>query len=643
MAQQTKIADKTAAAARDGHLHHKILRLEVSGGFLDGLRFDFIDGLNCVIGGRGTGKTTVLEFLRYALNAMPDPREASAQHKQLDRLIQGNLGDGRLKAMIQTKEGLVYNIERAAGEDAQISDDLGLPTEFPLDGVINIEVYSQNQIEEIANNPHFQLDIIDKFKRREIAESQNQIRALNRELSANAGEILKLKGEIVELSEGQSEIKLIEAKLKTFPRMKGQEGDLFQNEIAKKGVRDKEKRFVTQLAAYLGNVLRSVEGAREEFKTKSASISKLLEAEPADAPNAEIFGRIKKTFAQRSAAALSGMATTGQSIDQLQAEVTALHAELDKAHRLQEVQYQELLKKNEADKGRAQEQNQLQKRYNELVERRKELEERKKALQSKIDERKALLKSLSELRDERWKWRDGVASALNADLEPELRIKVEPCGDRTAYRDLLKEALRGTRTWYSSLVDKIAISIPPAEFAAIIQASGSEALVERLDIDEEKADWLVTQLRDTERIYELETVEVEDKPTIQLKDGEYKDSSALSIGQKCTTILPILLLGSANPLLVDQPEDNLDNNFIYKTVVTRIQKTKNERQMIFVTHNPNIPVLGGAARVFVMESDGAKASLRAQGTVDEVRQDIETFLEGGREAFAKRKDIYGIR
>jgi hypothetical protein len=56
--------------------HHRILALTITGGFLDGLRLDFSDGLNCIIGGRGTGKTTVLEFIRYLL-CSDDPLERS--------------------------------------------------------------------------------------------------------------------------------------------------------------------------------------------------------------------------------------------------------------------------------------------------------------------------------------------------------------------------------------------------------------------------------------------------------------------------------------------------------------------------------------------------------------------------------------
>jgi ABC-type lipoprotein export system ATPase subunit len=100
------------------------------------------------------------------------------------------------------------------------------------------------------------------------------------------------------------------------------------------------------------------------------------------------------------------------------------------------------------------------------------------------------------------------------------------------------------------------------------------------------------------------------------------------------------LLESDNPLLVDQPEDNLDNRFIYETIVSSIRSIKQRRQLVFVTHNPNIPVLGDAERVFVLRSDGETAKVVKQGSVDECKDEIVTLLEGGAEAFQARQQRY---
>ena len=126
---------------------------------------------------------------------------------------------------------------------------------------------------------------------------------------------------------------------------------------------------------------------------------------------------------------------------------------------------------------------------------------------------------------------------------------------------------------------------------------------------------------------------------------EYKEAAYLSTGQKCTAILPIVLLATGlGPLLIDQPENNLDNQYIFKDVVPRLEAVKRSRQLIFITHNPNIPVLAEAERVVVLESEGTDAGVRGKvhsaGAVDDVKEEIIALLEGGRKAFEMRSDKY---
>ena len=140
---------------------------------------------------------------------------------------------------------------------------------------------------------------------------------------------------------------------------------------------------------------------------------------------------------------------------------------------------------------------------------------------------------------------------------------------------------------------------------------------------------------------EHKIVDLDDLPRIELNDnGVYKNSSGLSTGQKCTAILPILLFDSANPLLVDQPEDNLDNRYVYECIVESVKKVKAKRQLIFVTHNPNIPVLGDAELVIVMQSDGSQGGVRKSGNVDNCKREIVDLLEGGADAFRLRGERY---
>ena len=86
---------------------HRLRSVSFVGGFLDGVQLDLASGLNCLIGHRGTGKTTVLEFIRYALDAFPDGDGGQATRKRVEGLVRSNLGDGRIRVTVETKDGLV--------------------------------------------------------------------------------------------------------------------------------------------------------------------------------------------------------------------------------------------------------------------------------------------------------------------------------------------------------------------------------------------------------------------------------------------------------------------------------------------------------------------------------------------------------
>jgi hypothetical protein len=125
---------------------------------------------------------------------------------------------------------------------------------------------------------------------------------------------------------------------------------------------------------------------------------------------------------------------------------------------------------------------------------------------------------------------------------------------------------------------------------------------------------------------------------------------ALSTGQKATAVLLLLLLESDAPLVVDQPEDDLDNRFITEGVVPKMRDEKRQRQFVMATHNANIPVLGDAELIVGLTAAGEGGQGRAHiapahmGSIDEkpVRELVEEILEGGKEAFEIRRRKYGF-
>ncbi len=98
------------------------------------------------------------------------------------------------------------------------------------------------------------------------------------------------------------------------------------------------------------------------------------------------------------------------------------------------------------------------------------------------------------------------------------------------------------------------------------------------------------------------------------------------------------------PLIIDQPEDNLDSEFIFHSLVPVLRTAKERRQVIIVTHNPNIAVLGDAELIIALKSTSDKSIIVARGSIDEpnTKKMACQILEGAEEAFRRRARMYGI-
>lgn len=130
----------------------------------------------------------------------------------------------------------------------------------------------------------------------------------------------------------------------------------------------------------------------------------------------------------------------------------------------------------------------------------------------------------------------------------------------------------------------------------------------------------------------------------------YKDNTQISMGQNAVALLLLILnaaysMNDNRPLLMDQPEDDLDNSYIYSTLVHEFRASKKKRQMIISTHNPNIPVAADAESVLVLEFNGQCGFLSNVGSIDSkaTANCILTIMEGGEEAIKRRMDKYNVR
>jgi len=165
---------------------------------------------------------------------------------------------------------------------------------------------------------------------------------------------------------------------------------------------------------------------------------------------------------------------------------------------------------------------------------------------------------------------------------------------------------------------------------------------------------IIEKLKETSVKYALEQCDIDDLPRLtvsrQVDDGAgqkfvQRDFAQLSLGQQQSVLLALILSSdSTRPLIIDQPEDNLDSEFIVQTFVPVLRRAKERRQVIIVTHNANIAVLGDAEQLIVLKSTSDKSRVVSRGSIDDpvARESACKILEGAREAFTRRAKIYGV-
>ena len=123
----------------------------------------------------------------------------------------------------------------------------------------------------------------------------------------------------------------------------------------------------------------------------------------------------------------------------------------------------------------------------------------------------------------------------------------------------------------------------------------------------------------------------------------------LSYGQKAVGMLLLVMygitqLGETSPLIFDQPEDDLDNSYIYNVLVKEFEKIKGKRQLIIASHNANIPIAGYAENIIILESDGSNGFIKQYGTIENnsIKENVLKILEGDYDGFLRRAEIYGF-
>lgn len=624
--------------------YSRIESIRFVGGFLDGIDIEYSEHLNALIGGRGTGKSTLIESIRYVLGIEPISKETKAQHL---KVIKQNLGSGFVELEVRSavKHGKLYKISRRYAEPPIVKDESGSISAFsPQDLLPKIEIFGQNEIHEIAKNQGEQLKVVERFLNTDDIEKESGISIVKESLVATRENISEFSSNVSSL---QAEVE----ELKTYEEDENRYKELGIDEKLKllpviESERSTFNKVTVQLDAF--------KEALEEFSVSIPSGDFITEESIKEFPDRKIFENSKLVL-------LKLKEDINKSVDKIEFDlvsfnqkVEVLSQELQKSIEIQENTITKEFKKLDPVEGLTgkqigEEYRGLIKNIERLKPKREELLVEETKLLNEIAKRQILLAELSEKKANRANAFEKGVKKLNRKLKGNIRVNYSSEKNRdglikliTSYR--LPDVAEGRLSWI-----KEAEEFSAPLLAESIKKGGDDLIEKNWKLTPSTADKL-SKISDIQ-IMKIEEFKIDDLVSIELnvsssEEPTYKNLDSLSTGQQCTALLHLLLLDNQDPLLLDQPEDNLDNAFIAERIVTQVRDAKLTRQFIFATHNANIPVFGDAEWIGVLESTNESATLpiQNQGSIDQpnIQCLAAKILEGGEDAFNRRKEKYGF-
>lgn len=608
----------------------QVRRIEVEEGFLARLDLRFQPGLNVLIGSRGVGKTSVIELLRFclAVPALNERTEAQARQQALSVL-----GPGRVTVTLEL-DGDEFVVTRTADDASK-----------PASRFRSIMILSQNEIEQVGKEEASRLALIDSFADADQSTQKTglvtaRLRSLTVELRDALDDAESIQAQLAERVHAEQELAAAELQQKELMQVVAattadqQRLDQLQRAVASSSTRE----------TVFHRTAASLEAWREQLQLLQSAAPRIERWPAAAGPDDQL-----SQTRSRVGRAVAGLGQTMDEMSHALEDLRLLQAADATSRSGLSQEAREIRMRLEAMQKGAGE---VARRVSELREQagqasalRALLEERTERITRLTKDRRAIYRQLEEARAQRSESREKTAKNLESALGPHISIVLARSEALGGYSSAVAAALRGSGLHYASLAQTLADSMSPRELVELAEAGNAKRLAEASGIPIGRAARVVDSLRRA-GCEAILTASIEDTVSLllQVDQETYRPSEELSTGQRCTVILPIVLSHHGRPLVVDQPEDNLDNAYVANTVVPALRARAPGDQLILATHNPNIPVLGGADQVIVLESNGSHGSVAHTGGLLEPKtiRAITSIMEGGAEAFAERAKLYGL-
>lgn len=618
-----------------------IEQVEISGGFLDGLALGFHPGLNSVIGGKGTGKSLLIECLRFALHRSP-PSYAHAPEIRADhdtKLKECLTPGGSVTVYLRTDAGRM-RVTRTYDGTENPTEVVDLHTGEPAPGDEPWArwpawFFSQREIAAMVEDGEAQVALLDELMGIETREDSTA--SLVGELAANDAAIARALLARARLAPIVEDIEAKRARLDTI-REQGQSAASLSMDLAR--ARRAAIRDAIGSIERLSALLRQAEAGMEALALPAPSRSEVEE----HALVSRAIDLARRAAARALEAVRAAMADAAESCEKANAIERQYAPEFDMALQSYNAELQRL----GLDEAKLQvERQQIEVALEELMRSAADdqnvsssLPELLRYRSELLDQYEAQARACAQRRGERYA---AVTEATNS----RLRITLSPQSDPRRYLT----ALRGARTsLHQPTLEAITSSVRPRALVDAVITGDPATLGAVPGTPADSLKRLITNLAsDTPPWQELlrwqYALLADDQATIEYGNEQegYKGLKQLSVGGRSAALTTLVLSRGDGPVVIDQPEDSLDIQSVWEDIVRPLRAQKEQRQFILTTHNSTLAVASDSDAFTLMAADSAHGTISAQGAIEhgEVREAVIRHVEGGPEPYRLKQRKYG--
>jgi len=584
---------------------------------LDGQTIEFSSSMNNLVGVRGAGKSSIIEAIRYGLDLPFGNNSIDISYK--NELVKQLLGSaGKITIKIKNSDGKEFTVDRVFNHALEIKLD-GELRNLNTSLILKKPLYfGQKDLSNYRDD--FENDLISKLIGDKTKDIEQKIETKKQEIRIQLENIKKYDNLENKKEEVNQKIEELNLKIEEFKKHN------IEEKLKKQIEFDKDNSNFT-------NIIKDLQDFRNDVNSFLSSyedgkfFDNLKNYQSTE--NQDIFKELYKIIDISKQNFLDISNQLKQLLDSFK-NINSVNISFKDKYKAFKDEFLRIQREiNLPNNLRADDFINYTKMLNSQKLMKNEIE---KSFEKKLDNDNNLKKLLSELNElyrEEFKIIDEEVQKINESQES-ISIKSEFKANKNEFDKFLRNIFGGSglmKNDYDMLTSNYVDPIAIYEDFENISLGGNKLLLFR----ERFKDSLASML----------TYKVPNKIDI-FYNG--KELAKHSLGQRASALIIFILTQKDNDvIIIDQPEDDLDNQTIYKEVIKELIKLKSKTQFIFATHNANIPVLGDCEQIVVCDYEEKKINIE-MGSIDNhnIQQKIINIMEGGKDAFNKRREIYNL-